>query len=77
MRSAESPSKFIAANSWRSSGPSGSGKAHHHEHPWVPGPLSSGRYLLEGIDVSKHDKKALALIRNEKIGPEGNNSVWP
>ncbi len=29
--------------------------------------LSSGRYFLEGIDVSKHDKKALA-IRNEKIG---------
>jgi len=30
--------------------------------------LSSGRYLLEGIDVSKHDKKALASIRNGKIG---------
>jgi len=29
---------------------------------------SSGRYLLEGIDVSKHDKRALALIRNQKIG---------
>jgi putative ABC transport system ATP-binding protein len=29
---------------------------------------TSGRYLLEGIDVSKHDKKALALIRNQKIG---------
>jgi putative ABC transport system ATP-binding protein len=29
---------------------------------------SSGRYLLEGIDVSQHDKKALALIRNQKIG---------
>src|SRR6202047_2662375 len=29
---------------------------------------SSGRYLLEGLDVSKHDKKALALIRNQKIG---------
>jgi len=29
---------------------------------------SSGRYLLEGIDVSKHDKKALAFIRNQKIG---------
>jgi len=29
---------------------------------------SSGRYLLEGIDVSEHDKKALAHIRNEKIG---------
>jgi len=30
--------------------------------------LSSGRYLLEGIDVSQHDKRALALIRNQKIG---------
>lgn len=29
---------------------------------------SSGRYLLEGTDVSQHDKKALALIRNQKIG---------
>jgi putative ABC transport system ATP-binding protein len=29
---------------------------------------SSGRYLLEGVDVSQHDKRALALIRNQKIG---------
>jgi len=29
---------------------------------------SSGRYLLEGVDVSQHNKKALALIRNQKIG---------
>jgi len=29
---------------------------------------SSGRYLLEGTDVSTHDKRALALIRNRKIG---------
>src|SRR5260370_42331224 len=29
---------------------------------------SSGSYLLEGIDVCKHDKRALALIRNQKIG---------
>ena len=29
---------------------------------------SAGRYLLEGMDVSQHDKKALALIRNQKIG---------
>ena len=28
----------------------------------------SGRYLLEGVDVSQHDKRALALIRNQKIG---------
>ncbi len=29
---------------------------------------SSGRYLLEGTDVSTLDKKALAAIRNRKIG---------
>jgi len=29
---------------------------------------SAGRYLLEGLDVSRHDKRALALIRNQKIG---------
>jgi putative ABC transport system ATP-binding protein len=29
---------------------------------------TSGTYLLEGIDVSKHDKKALAHIRNQKLG---------
>jgi putative ABC transport system ATP-binding protein len=49
-------------------GASGSGKSTFMnmlgclDHP------SSGRYLLEGIDVSKHDKKALALIRNQKLG---------
>ncbi len=29
---------------------------------------TSGTYLLEGIDVSKHDKKAQALIRNQRLG---------
>jgi len=29
---------------------------------------SSGRYLLEGTNVAEHDKKALALIRNQRIG---------
>src|SRR6266571_3197248 len=29
---------------------------------------SSGRYLLEGVDVSGLDKPALAAIRNKKIG---------
>src|SRR6059058_44393 len=29
---------------------------------------SSGRYFLEGIDVSTLDKKQLAAIRNQKIG---------
>src|SRR5260370_10714380 len=34
---------------------------------WLDRP-SCGRYLLEGVDVSQHGKKALALIRNQKIG---------
>jgi len=29
---------------------------------------SSGQYLLEGADVSNYDKRALAHIRNQKIG---------
>jgi putative ABC transport system ATP-binding protein len=29
---------------------------------------SSGRYLLEGVDVSQLDKRTLAKIRNEKLG---------
>jgi putative ABC transport system ATP-binding protein len=29
---------------------------------------TSGRYLLEGVDVSKRSKKELASIRNQKIG---------
>jgi putative ABC transport system ATP-binding protein len=29
---------------------------------------SSGRYMLEGIDVSKLEKKDLAVIRNRKLG---------
>src|SRR5262249_31181830 len=29
---------------------------------------TSARYFLEGTDVSQHDKRALALIRNQKIG---------
>jgi len=49
-------------------GASGSGKSTFMnilgclDHP------SAGRYLLEGADVSTHDKRALALIRNRKIG---------
>jgi ABC-type lipoprotein export system ATPase subunit len=30
--------------------------------------ITSGRYFLESIDVSSHNKKSLALIRNQKIG---------
>jgi putative ABC transport system ATP-binding protein len=29
---------------------------------------SSGRYLLQGIDVSQLDKRSLAGIRNQKLG---------
>src|SRR5256885_3527072 len=49
-------------------GASGSGKSTFMNILGCLDRLSSGRYLLEGIDVSEHDKKVLALIRNEKIG---------
>jgi putative ABC transport system ATP-binding protein len=49
-------------------GASGSGKSTFMNMLGCLDKPSSGRYLLEGTDVSKHDKKALALIRNQKIG---------
>lgn len=49
-------------------GASGSGKSTFMNVLGCLDRLSSGRYLLEGIDVSEHDKKDLALIRNGKIG---------
>jgi putative ABC transport system ATP-binding protein len=49
-------------------GASGSGKSTFMNILGCLDRLSSGRYLLEGIDVSEHDKKTLALIRNQKIG---------
>ena len=49
-------------------GASGSGKSTFMNILGCLDRPSSGRYLLEGTDVSKHDKKALALIRNQKIG---------
>src|SRR5436190_20779559 len=49
-------------------GASGSGKSTFMNMLGCLDRLSSGRYLLEGTDVSRHDKKALALIRNQKIG---------
>src|SRR5712672_4812692 len=49
-------------------GASGSGKSTFMNTLGCLDRLSLGRYLLEGIDVSEHDKKALALIRNQKIG---------
>jgi len=49
-------------------GASGSGKSTFMNLLGCLDRPTSGRYLLEGIDVSKHDKKALALIRNQKLG---------
>src|SRR5712672_2233743 len=49
-------------------GASGSGKSTFMNMLGCLDRPSSGRYLLEGIDVSQHDKNALALIRNQKIG---------
>src|SRR5258708_6073376 len=49
-------------------GASGSGKSTFMNLLGCRDRPSSGRYLLEGIDVSQHDKKTLAHIRNQKIG---------
>jgi putative ABC transport system ATP-binding protein len=49
-------------------GASGSGKSTFMNMLGCLDRPSSGKYLLEGIDVSKHDKRALAQIRNRKIG---------
>lgn len=49
-------------------GASGSGKSTFMNILGCLDKPSSGRYLLEGIDVSRHDKKALAHIRNQKLG---------
>jgi putative ABC transport system ATP-binding protein len=49
-------------------GASGSGKSTFMNILGCLDRPSSGRFLLEGTDVSKHNKRALALIRNQKIG---------
>lgn len=49
-------------------GASGSGKSTFMNLLGCLDRPSSGRYLLEGVNVSEHNKKALALIRNQKIG---------
>jgi len=49
-------------------GASGSGKSTFMNILGCLDKPSSGRYLLEGTDVAQHDKRALALIRNQKIG---------
>src|SRR5260370_29663435 len=49
-------------------GASGSGKSTFMNILGCLDKPTSGRYLLEGANVSEHDKKALALIRNQRIG---------
>jgi putative ABC transport system ATP-binding protein len=49
-------------------GASGSGKSTFMNMLGCLDRPTSGRYLLEGIDVANLDKKALAHIRNQKMG---------
>ena len=49
-------------------GASGSGKSTFMHLLGCLDRPTSGRYLLDGIDVSQLDKRALALIRNQRIG---------
>ena len=49
-------------------GASGSGKSTFMNILGCLDKPTSGSYFLEGIDVSQHDKRALAQIRNQKLG---------
>ena len=49
-------------------GASGSGKSTFMNILGCLDRPSSGAYVLEAVDVSRHDKRALANIRNQKIG---------
>src|SRR3974377_1435355 len=49
-------------------GASGSGKSTFMNLLGCLDRPTSGQYFLEGVDVSQHDKRALAHIRNQRIG---------
>ena len=49
-------------------GASGSGKSTFMNILGCLDKPSTGRYVLEGVNVAEHDKRALAAIRNQKIG---------
>ncbi|MDQ1405799.1 MAG: putative transport system ATP-binding protein [Acidobacteriaceae bacterium] len=49
-------------------GASGSGKSTFMNMLGCLDKPTSGKYFLDGIDVSEHDKKELAYIRNQKLG---------